>query len=68
MKDWQYVVCRWLSPTFWCVFSLILATGGATAHADANSRPSVPMVNLTAGYVGVFDNIDQPLRLAACRT
>lgn len=65
MKDWEHVVRRWLPPTFWCAFSLIAAVGCAPAYADSHIRPTVPMVNLTAGYVGVFDNIDRPLRLGA---
>ena len=64
MKDWVQVVRR-LPPTSCCAFSLIVSLGGAPVHADSISRPTVPMVNLTAGYVGVFDNIDKPLRLGA---
>ena len=60
------MVRRLLSPTFCCAFSLIVAVGRAPAYADGSQiRPSAPMVNLTAGYVGVFDNIDRPLRLGA---
>lgn len=46
-----------------CAFSLIVALAGAPAYADPPPRPTVPMVNLTAGYVGVGDNADKPLRL-----
>ena len=44
---------------------VIMVCGCSVAVAEPPLRPSVPMVNLTAGYVGILDNAGSPLRLGA---
>ncbi len=42
--------------------ALIVAFLGLPAHADSPPHKSIPMLNLTAGAVGIADDLDDPFR------